>query len=107
MRHARAAFFRLGLAFSCGEGLTELRIGEMPQFLLLIALLGLVSSTGFLLLVMAAARRFRSRARESAGIHTPSKDQAAPQVNCCDLVKRGRNSRVLCVRGPNTPKTAS
>ncbi|MBZ5510429.1 MAG: bacteriohopanetetrol glucosamine biosynthesis glycosyltransferase HpnI [Acidobacteriia bacterium] len=37
----------------------------MPQFLLLIAILGLVSSTGFLLLVMVAALRFRQRARRA------------------------------------------
>ena len=37
----------------------------MPQFLLLIAILGLVSSTGFLLLVIVAALRFRQRARRA------------------------------------------
>ena len=44
----------------------------MPQFLLLIAILGLVSSTGFLLLVMVAALRFRQRARRA---------EAAPQLS--------------------------
>ncbi len=38
----------------------------MPQFLLLIAILGLVSSTGFLLLVTVAAARFRRRGRREA-----------------------------------------
>jgi ceramide glucosyltransferase len=38
----------------------------MVQFLLLIAITGLVSSTGFLLLVMVAAARFRRRAKPAA-----------------------------------------
>jgi ceramide glucosyltransferase len=38
----------------------------MPQFLLLIAILGLASSTGFLVLVLLAAHRFRCHAREAA-----------------------------------------
>src|SRR5512146_365298 len=41
-------------------------MGGMPQFLLLVAILGLVSSTGFLLLVALAALRFRARARAAA-----------------------------------------
>ncbi len=52
----------------------------MPQFLLLIAILGLVSSTGYLLLVMVAALRFRSRARSAAAVPRLS-DQDFPPVS--------------------------
>jgi len=51
----------------------------MPQFLLLIAILGLVSSTGFLLLVTVAAYRFRARAR-AASSHRPA-DADFPPVS--------------------------
>ncbi len=52
----------------------------MPQFLLLIAILGLVSSTGFLLLVMVAALRFRQRARRADAANRLS-DQEFPPVS--------------------------
>jgi ceramide glucosyltransferase len=52
----------------------------MPQFLLLIAILGLVSSTGFLLLVIVAALRFRRRARRADAANCLS-DQELPPVS--------------------------
>lgn len=52
----------------------------MPQFLLLIAILGLVSSTGFLLLVIGAALRFRHRARSADAAPRPG-DQEFPPVS--------------------------
>jgi ceramide glucosyltransferase len=52
----------------------------MPQFLLLIAILGLVCSTGYLLLVMVAALRFRGRARSAAAAPRLS-DQDFPPVS--------------------------
>ena len=53
----------------------------MPQFLLFVALLGLVSSTGFLLLVMIAARRFRGRARRAAAAAAALSDPDFPPVS--------------------------
>ncbi len=53
----------------------------MPQFLLFVAILGLVSSTGFLLLVMVAARRFRRRTRISAAAVTTLADSELPPVS--------------------------
>jgi ceramide glucosyltransferase len=52
----------------------------MPQFLLLIAILGLVSSTGFLLLVIVAALRFRRRALR-ADTAARLRDQEFPPVS--------------------------
>jgi ceramide glucosyltransferase len=52
----------------------------MPQFLLLIAILGLVSSTGFLVLVMVAGLRFRRRVRNAAAA-APRGDQDLPPVS--------------------------
>ncbi|MGB9105289.1 MAG: glycosyltransferase, partial [Terriglobales bacterium] len=52
----------------------------MPQFLLLIAILGLVSSTCFLLLVIVAALRFRRRARRADAADRLS-DQEFPPVS--------------------------
>ena len=52
----------------------------MPQFLLLIAILGLISSTGFLLLVIVAALRFRQRARRADAAPRLS-DQEFPPVS--------------------------
>ena len=53
----------------------------MPQFLLLIAILGLVSSTGFLLLVMVAARRFRARTPSAAAAAAALSDPDFPPVS--------------------------
>ena len=53
----------------------------MPQFLLFVAVLGLVSSTGFLLLVMIAARRFRGRARRAAAAAAALSDPDFPPVS--------------------------
>jgi len=52
----------------------------MPQFLLSIAILGLVSSTGFLLLVIVAAFRFRQRAHRADAAPRLS-DQEFPPVS--------------------------
>ncbi|MGA2000051.1 MAG: bacteriohopanetetrol glucosamine biosynthesis glycosyltransferase HpnI [Terriglobales bacterium] len=53
----------------------------MPQFLLSIAILGLASSTGFLLLVMVAARRFRASARRAAAAAAALSDPDFPPVS--------------------------
>jgi ceramide glucosyltransferase len=53
----------------------------MPQFLLLIAILGLVSSTGFLVLVIVAAVRFRARARTAAAAAAALSDADFPPVS--------------------------
>src|SRR5439155_6949332 len=44
---------------------------------------------------------------EPAGIDRAAKNQAAAHVNCGDLVKSWRDTRVLCVARPNAPKTAA
>lgn len=53
----------------------------MPQFLLLIALLGLVCSTGYLLLVIVAALRFRANARRAAAAAAALSDPDLPPVS--------------------------
>lgn len=53
----------------------------MPQFLLFVAILGLVSSTGFLVLVMAAAYRFRIRARRAAAASASLANDELPPVS--------------------------
>ncbi len=53
----------------------------MPQFLLLIAILGLVSSTGFLALVVVAAVRFRRQARNAAAEAATIRDTELPPVS--------------------------
>jgi ceramide glucosyltransferase len=58
----------------------------MPQFLLLIAILGLVSSTGFLLLVMVAARRFRANALSAAAAAAALGDPDFPPVSVLKAV---------------------
>src|SRR4029077_16535368 len=44
---------------------------------------------------------------KSAWINGASVNQAAPHVDCRDLIKCWRDSRVLCVARPNAPKTAT
>src|SRR5207247_1620313 len=44
-------------------------------------------------------------AGEPAWIHRAAKNQVAAHVNCRDLVKSWRDTRVLCVARPNAPKT--
>ena len=44
---------------------------------------------------------------ESAGINRAAIDDAAAHVDCHDLVKRWRDSRVLCIGRANTPKLAA
>src|SRR5438552_16585750 len=44
---------------------------------------------------------------EPAGIDRAAKNQAAAHVNCRDLVKSWRDTRVLCVARPNAPKAAA
>jgi ceramide glucosyltransferase len=58
----------------------------MPQFLLLIALTGLVSSTGFLLLVTWAAHRFRRRTRQAAAATAGLGDAEFPAVSILKTV---------------------
>ncbi len=53
----------------------------MPQFLLLIATLGLVSSTGFLALVVVAGLRFRRRARAEAAGAAAIRNAELPPVS--------------------------
>jgi len=53
----------------------------MPQFLLFVAILGLVSSTGFLVLVMAAAYRFRVQARKTAAASASLAQDELPPVS--------------------------
>lgn len=53
----------------------------MPQLLLLVAITGLVSSTGFLLLVAWAAQRFRRAARTAAGAAAALTDADLPPVS--------------------------
>jgi ceramide glucosyltransferase len=53
----------------------------MPQFLLFVAVLGLVSSTGFLFLVMVAGRSFRARARRAAAEVTALCEPDFPPVS--------------------------
>ena len=54
-----------------------------------------------------AVDRKEDLAGESAWIHRAAENQAAAHVDCCDLVKRWRNSRVLCVTRPNAPEAAT
>ncbi|MGZ4812138.1 MAG: bacteriohopanetetrol glucosamine biosynthesis glycosyltransferase HpnI [Terriglobales bacterium] len=53
----------------------------MPQFLLLVAIMGLVSSTGFLVLVMVAALRFRARARIAGAASPRLVDEECPPAS--------------------------
>lgn len=58
----------------------------MPQLLLLVAITGLVSSTGFLLLVVLAARRFRRNARSAAAATAALSDAEFPPVSILKAV---------------------
>src|SRR5215831_10734882 len=46
-------------------------------------------------------------AGEPAWIHRAAENDAAPHAYRCDLVKRRRHGRVLCVARANAPKTAA
>src|SRR5262249_58308027 len=54
-----------------------------------------------------AVDRNENLARETAWIDSASKNQATTHIDCCDLVKCRRNSRVLRVTRPNAPKAAT
>src|SRR5690349_17944695 len=54
-----------------------------------------------------AVDRNENLARESAWIDSASKNQAATHIDCCNLVKRWRNSRVLCITRSNAPEAAT
>ena len=54
-----------------------------------------------------AVDRNENLARESAWIDSASKNQTTTHIDCCDLVKCRRNSRVLCVTRPNAPEAAT
>ena len=58
----------------------------MPQLLLLVAITGLVSSTGFLLLVVLAARRFRRNVRKAAAATAALSPAEFPPVSILKTV---------------------
>jgi len=46
-------------------------------------------------------------ARQSTGIHRAAENQATAHIDCCDLIKRWRHTRILGVARTDAPEAAT